>query len=214
MIKTKNLKQAKQLVRLTGLPTGATIEISEHPRLNSSKGVIRTNLLRSVKDDDFLAEMKEQNIVAIQRIKKKVNNKEVETGTYFLTFSTCETPKSIRMCYELLEVREFTPNSMRCWNCLSFNHTKKFCTGKKLCSNCGLDYHLIDDSEKCDQPAKCVNCSGDHPSLDRECPAYLMNKEINAIMVQNKLSIRKARALYNLRNPAISYARIVSQNSQ
>jgi hypothetical protein len=41
-----------------------------------------------------------------------------------------------------------------------------------------------------------------------------MNKEINAIMVQNKLSIREARALYNQRNPAISYARIVSQNSQ
>jgi hypothetical protein len=139
LIKTKNLKQAKNLVRLTGLPTGATVEILEHPRLNFSKGVIRTNLLRSVNDEDFLAEMKEQNIAAIQRIKKKLNNKEVETGTYFLTFSTCEMPKSIRMCYELLEVREFTPNPMRCWNCLSFNHTKKICTGKKICSNCGLD---------------------------------------------------------------------------
>jgi hypothetical protein len=94
------------------------VEIIEHPRLNLSKGVIRTNLLNSVSDDEFLTETKDQNVYAIHRIKRKLNGNEVETGTYFLTFSSCEPPKSINICYEMIEVREFTPSPMRCWKCL------------------------------------------------------------------------------------------------
>jgi hypothetical protein len=124
LIKTKNLKQAERLVRLIALSPEVHVEIIEHPRLNFSKGVIRTNLLKSVSDAEFLTEMKDQNVFAIHRIKRKMNVTEVETGTYFLTFSSCEPPKSINICYEMIEIREFTPSPMRCWNFLAFNHTK------------------------------------------------------------------------------------------
>jgi hypothetical protein len=54
LIKTKNLKQAIQFVKLTGLNTKIKFEISEHHRLNNSKGVIRTRLIASVSDEEFL----------------------------------------------------------------------------------------------------------------------------------------------------------------
>jgi hypothetical protein len=58
-------------------------------------------------------------------------------------------------------------------------------------------------------PTNCVNCGGQHSSLDRKCPIYLMNKEINAIMVNANLS----RMIYKSRNPGIQYSRVVSSNS-
>lgn len=104
-IKTVNLKQAKQLIKMAALIPNIKIDISEHPRLNSSKGVIITRLLSSVSDDEFLSEMAEQNVIGIHRIKKNFNGVERDSGVYFITFSTCEPPKSIKICYENLEVR-------------------------------------------------------------------------------------------------------------
>jgi hypothetical protein len=40
-----------------------------------------------------------------------------------------------------------------------------------------------------------------------------MNKEVNAIMIYNKLSLREARILYKQRNPELQYSKVVSQNS-
>jgi hypothetical protein len=131
----------------------------------------------------------------------------------FLTFSTCEPPENVRICYELLEVRKFTPNPFRCWNCLKFNHSKNSCTASKRCANCGKDFHLTDESEICVESKECVNCNGPHSSLDRKCPIYLMNKEINSIMVNCNLSRKEAWILYKSRNPITPYSRVLSQNS-
>lgn len=101
---------------------------------------------------------------------------------------------------------------MRCWNCLKFSHTKNFCSDPKLCSNCGLDFHITEDFEECDAPKSCVNCNGSHSSLDRRCPVYLTQKEINTIMVNNKTSHREAKRIYNERHPEVSFAQTVKGN--
>jgi hypothetical protein len=165
--------------------------------LRDGSKLIKTKNVKHVSDEEFLEEIKSQNIVGIQRIKKKVNGAEVESGVYFLTFSTCEPPEEIKLCYELVPVREFVSSPMRCWNCLGFCHTKKHC-----------------ENDTCTLPTKCVNCSGNHSSIDRNCATYLMHKEINAIMVYEKVTMKEApRQIYRQRNPEMSYARIVSQNA-
>jgi hypothetical protein len=214
LIKTVNLKQAMQLVKLTGLSPIYQVEVSEHNRLNSSKGVIRTRMLSSVSDEEFLSEMKSQNIIGIYRVKRKIDNVEKETGVYFLTFATCEPPETINMCYESVRVTPYVIPPMRCWNCLKFNHTKNFCSERKNCANCGQEFHLTEEFEVCDLPKSCVNCGGPHSSLDRKCPTYQMHREINAIMAYNKLSLREARIIYQQRNPGISFAQVVSQNAK
>jgi hypothetical protein len=170
-------------------------------------------MLAGVSDEEFLEEMKDQHVTGIQRMKKKMNGIEKETGLYFLTFGTCDPPEFVTICYERLEVRKFTPSPYRCWNCLKFNHSKNSCSAEKRCANCGQNYHLTEEFEVCMNPINCVNCGGQHSSLDKKCPIYLMNKEINAIMVNSNLSRKEAIMIYKSRNPGIPYSRVVSSNS-
>ena len=39
----------------------------------------------------------------------------------------------------------------------------------------------------CDKPAKCVNCSGDHPANSKQCPQWEKEKKILKIKCENNL---------------------------
>ena len=48
----------------------------------------------------------------------------------------------------------------------------------------------------CDKPAKCVNCSGDHPANSKLCPQWEKEKKILKIKCENNLSFPEARKQY------------------
>ena len=57
--------------------------------------------------------------------------------------------------------------------CKGFGHTAKICFGLLRCAKCGKD-HLAQDCEE--KTNHCVNCKGDHPAFDSNCP-FFMGKE-------------------------------------
>ena len=48
-------------------------------------------------------------------------------------------------------------------------------------------------SGQCDKPAKCVNCSGDHPANSKECPQWEKEKQILKIKCEQNISFPEAQ---------------------
>ena len=51
-------------------------------------------------------------------------------------------------------------------------------------------------SGQCQRPAKCVNCSGDHPANSKECPQWEKEKKILKIKCEQKISFPEACKQY------------------
>lgn len=65
----------------------------------------------------------------------------------------------------------------RCYRCLGYGHTSKFCNGQETCSHCAGHGHKKIDCPKTNDTPKCANClikkkSGDHTIFDTTCPEY------------------------------------------
>lgn len=206
LIKTKNLNQAKQLVQLIKISPTIIVDVTEHNFLNNSKGVIFTRELFEITEDEILKELKVFNVIEVKKILRKANDNMIQTGLVILTFSTSAPPEDIYVGYERLRIRPFIPNPLRCYNCFKFGHPTKYCKDNKICANCSNSHHLnLDNNEKCTLTTHCVNCYSYkledtlHNSLDKKCPIFLREKEIQAIKTLQKVDIQTARKIFSQR---------------
>lgn len=206
LIKTKNVDQAKKLVQLTKISQTIVVDVTEHNFLNNSKGVIFTKELIGVPEEEILNELKIFNVIEVRKIQRRANEEMIETGLIILTFATTSPPEEIFVGYELLQIRPFIPNPLRCFNCFKFGHPTKFCRDTKKCVNCGYTHHIdIEKNEKCTLTTICTNCKiyklDDtlHNSLDKKCPIYIREKEIQAIKTIQKVDLKTARQILNQR---------------
>ena len=74
---------------------------------------------------------------------------------------------------------QFIPNSVRCYKCQTFGHTKFNCRKNEVRTKCGQEDHT--DSQECKNEAICVNCQGNQASNEKECPKWKEEKEIQRI---------------------------------
>jgi len=169
LVKTKDLLQAQWLMKLTKFHD-FEVEASEHKTLNFSKGVIYSNDLRYINNEDILNELKTQNVTEVNKILRKKDNNLEETGLIILTFATTTLPETINIGYERVKIRPHIPRPLKCRNCQKFNHPTKACNNEKTCSNCS-EVHSPDD-EDCTKPKFCINCkhldNRHHSPLDKK----------------------------------------------
>ncbi|XP_065360459.1 asparagine-rich protein-like [Calliphora vicina] len=206
LIKTKNNLQAAKLITLTSLSPSIQVEVREHTTLNFSKGVIYSNDLRGIEEEEILHELKNQNVTEIRKILKKVGKELIETGLIIITLATLNLPENLKIGYEKVKVRPYIPYPLRCRKCLRYGHTKNTCVNNAICPNCALSYHFEEDDEKCNNPSTCVNCvynnnaNSQHSSLDKNCPIFLREKEIQSIVTLEKVDRKKAVETYKQRH--------------
>ena len=99
-------------------------------------------------------------------------------------------------------------NPLRCYHCQVFGHQENKCGRHAVCcnfskpENCG-------PSGVCDEPAKCVNCSGDHPANSKQCPQWEKEKKILKINCESNLSFPEARKQYEQCYTGQTYASAV-----
>ncbi|GFS93555.1 uncharacterized protein TNCV_87271 [Trichonephila clavipes] len=118
--------------------------------------------------------------------------------------------KSVKAAYLHCPVRPYIPNPLRCFQCQRFGHSKTVCRGQPTCSRCAEVGH---DSADCKAKERCVNCKGDHSSFSRSCPTWILEKEITAVKIKNKISYPEARRVVSSRTPVSgkSYASATSK---
>lgn len=206
LVKTKTGLQAFKLLRLK-IMGDLEIEVVEHLTLNTTKGVIYSNDLRPLTEEEIKKELKAQNICDVKKIKKKLNEVLVDTGLVILTFASVSTPENIKIGYESVKVRAYIPPPLRCNNCFRFGHISNACRNSKLCINCASDFHTNPDSDKtCSFDKNCVNCKdaklpdSNHSSIYRGCPIFVKQQEIQAIKTLEKVDVKKAISIYNSRH--------------
>jgi hypothetical protein len=197
-------------------------EAKMHQQLNSSKGVVYCPEFRFLSEEEILDGLKSQGVTAIQRMKRRKPGEIIGspefTGLAFLTFNKTMPPTEIKVGYLNVEVKEFIPDPMRCYNCLKFGHTKKFCKGEEICGNCAQKSHIdrLKFNEKCKRDTKCANCGDNqHNAFSRDCPAWKFEKEIQIVKHQKKITFFNARKEVEARNPGgKSFAKVTQGNQR
>lgn len=182
------------------------MEVREHSNLNFSKGVIYSNDLRGMDENVILIELKSQNVADVKKIFKKSGQDLVETGLIIITLATLNLPEHINIGYERVKLCPYIPYPLRCRKCLRFGHTTNSCTNNKICPNYALDFHLEEDDETCNNPITCVNCINNdnednkHNAMDKTCPVFLREREIQAIVSLEKVDRKRAVETYKTRH--------------
>ena len=87
---------------------------------------------------------------------------------YILTYNSERNKKKIGYINEKTE--KYIPNPLRCFKCQKFGHHGSVCNGHTICGECG-------EREPNHTTINCnvnryANCSENHPSYTRSCPAW------------------------------------------
>lgn len=147
------------------------VSFEENPCLNNIDGVIYCRQLLIMSDRYILQQLKSQNVVKINRWKKRNSDGiEYETGLFFLTFKEKYKPDYISINKLTLPVTSSFQNrkDSQCRHCFMMGHKinrcyKRFLT---LCPKCNKNVrdHLTENCE-----IKCINCQANHLSSSNDC---------------------------------------------
>lgn len=205
LIETFSKQQADKLYKLNSLYKQFNVEITDHPFLNSCKGVISCEDFIYMTEDEIVQGLEMYHVTTIRKITKRdQRTKEIKpTSTIIATFGINQLPQKVKFGFLSLNVRTFIPNPLRCFTCQRYGHGATRCTNPPICGICSYTKH---DPDQCKNGAQCFNCTGEHPSWSRQCPVFIQEHEIQKIKTVSRLSYFEAKKEFKLLNPlAITY---------
>ena len=188
------------------------VVVSPHRTLNSSKGVIHCNQLKytnsenevvNMTDEEILNELKDQDVIKVQRIISKQNNNKIPTDSFILTFDTPKIPSCVKVGWINCKTRLYIPNPLRCFNCQKFGHSSNKCSHASICAKCAQAGHQYND---CTNDAQCANCKQNHPASSRNCPTWKIQRQIMEIKCVNNITFKEAENRYNQQNSPLQRA--------
>jgi len=109
----------------------------------------------------------------------KINAENSLYATYKINLSAEYTLAQLRkirfLYYSKIYWEKFinTKRILQCYRCQAFGHTSANCFKKPRCVKCAQSHITSECAKTPDTPAKCCNCSGEHPASFTQCPAYL-----------------------------------------
>jgi hypothetical protein len=99
LVEARNEKQAE--VRLKATLLGLhSVQVGRHTSLNSSRGVIRTDSLDGMSDEEIQSALADQFVLRAYRLIGKNDNKLFSLHSIFLVFEVPSLPPSFHVGYE------------------------------------------------------------------------------------------------------------------
>lgn len=200
ILRIKGEKEAEKVLAMKTIGTWP-VKIERHRSLNTSKGIIFSRDMCWMTDKEIiegLSDYKVTEVFFFKRVPRESDqggNREARPyGLGVLTFNTQEPPKRIRFGFEYLEVKHYIPNPKRCRKCQRLGHTTKWCKSvEEICEECGQDKKK---NHECNIKM-CVNCcKPGHASSSRDCPRYLMEKEVESLKIKQKMTNFEAKKFF------------------
>ncbi|XP_053691363.1 uncharacterized protein LOC128739887 [Sabethes cyaneus] len=200
LIKVKNERQATQLRKLHCIIPGINVAVNEHATLNTCRVVITCRDLLEMKEEDILEEMREEKVIKVERIMKKVGDILIKTASLILTISAPNRPEKIKVGFMRVQTRPHYPRPMRCFQCLKYGHLGRDCKAAKTCANCGDNFH----GDNCNKETKCINCQKPHKATSPDCDIWKKEKDIIRLRIDQNLSYLEAKKIFDLQNTSKS----------
>ena len=164
IVKARNYDQAKELMRFK---SSHVANVTATSYLNECKGVITTWMLAN--DDEQDLKLFNEDIVGIERIKRRIDGELVNTNSAILTFNRSDLPVKINYGWIDVEVKPYIPRPLQCYNCQKYGHSKFKCKYKNMYSRCVVCGTEFNGSHECSKIVKCSNCGEDHKSNSKDC---------------------------------------------
>ena len=95
VIEVSSPDESERLLKVTKLQ-GHKVSCIPHPTYNQSRGVIYAPELLTIDTEEIQSELKEQNVVTVVRMKKKVENGHIPLPTLILAFNSYRLPNIIK----------------------------------------------------------------------------------------------------------------------
>ena len=192
VIEVSSPDESERLLKVTKVH-GHKVSCIPHPTYNQSRGVIYAPELLTIDTEEIQSELKEQNVVKVVRIMKKVENGHIPLPTLILTFNSYRLLNIIKAGWLTFKVKPCIPSPLRCFHCQVFGHSIQKCKKKlsqepAVCVNCGKAAH-----GECKDTPSCINCGGEHSASSKSCPRFIYEKEVQAIKVLEKVSFKEAK---------------------
>ena len=174
VITTFNRKQAVTLLQQDHfLDKRASFDCPE--RLNSVEAYAYAPTLTDVSNDEIIAELRDQGVIGIQRLRPK--NGKTNPAIRLRILGTT-IPAEIRAGFQDVPIRPWRRSPLLCRRCAAFGHTQKFCRASFLrCLRCA-GQHATDDCGAA--RSHCPHCGGEHPAWDRQCQVLASHFEKEA----------------------------------
>src|SRR5699024_10068180 len=94
----------------------------------------------------------------------------IPRNSVLVRFNTPELPEEVTIGKRKLRVFEFVAPPPQCFNCQRFGHLARDCRSKVRCRKCAGNHN----NKRCKSTTStCANCSGQHWSSFKQCPARL-----------------------------------------
>ncbi|XP_064090772.1 uncharacterized protein LOC135204539 [Macrobrachium nipponense] len=182
---TKETEILKALPHLGGVK----VECAVHAFWNYSKGMIYAPQLMTYSEKNLVEELKDQGVIRIERMKKRVNGVFVPLPNLIITFNSTRLPSIVKAAWLRFKIKQYIPRPRRCFHCQEFGHMLESCRqrlkGKPAtCVKCSEPDHGM-----CGKQARCIHCGDNHPSSSLNCDVYIIEKEIQTLRVTERIAV-------------------------
>ena len=143
LIQTQTKPQTQKALRLTQL-TGRDVDVEIAVHLNTQQGVIKSDLLTELSNEQLLEELKSQSVVRVQRMPSRNLAQLGPNPSARLSFATDRLPTHIRCGYSRITVNPWVPPPPLCQNCWYDHDTRNRRPRTPICGRCAQQ-HKTDD---------------------------------------------------------------------
>ena len=129
LVEVASHEESEKLQKMKRL-NGTEAKCVPHPSMNQSRGVVYSRELINYSEDKLLNELQSQKVVAVQRIKKKVNGILSPQPLLILTFDLLKLLDAISAAWLRLPVKPYIPSPRRCFFFQMYGHLTTTCRRK------------------------------------------------------------------------------------
>ena len=205
LIRTRTRTQATTLLECREL-SGHQIVTEVANRLNSVEGVVRSEALTTLSNEELLRELACQGVVRVQRLRSRNTEEWGPNPTVRMSFQGQHLPRSIRCGYLQVTVNPWVPRKQLCQNCWQPGHPTHSCHRRTpTCGRCSGEH----PTQGCRLPAKCPNCGRGHTAWDRECGMQRQLQEEHRYAMQDAREAHWREARGRVLPERLTYAEAV-----
>ena len=204
LIRAEHKSQAKLLSNFTPEEDDIVTSVSPHRSFNTARGVVFNKDLYEYDEKEILERCPDE-MLSIRKLKGK-------NGAIQLTFHSPYLPDYVRIAKVPMTVKKFKQRPTQCHKCFEYGHVNKNCPPERP-ARCFICSGIHDLVSPCKKDKYCFLCQGAHSPNWRECPVFLMEKEILEIATNDHVSIGAARRRVKPWKERRSYASAASAST-